>query len=55
MQRRWMLSSLAAAALLVACGGSDNDDAIVGRGTLIDTPAVVATFTAAQINAQATS
>lgn len=55
MQRRWMLSSLAAAALLVACGGNDNDDVIVGRGTLIDTPAVVATLTAAQVDAQATS
>ncbi|WP_427914462.1 lipase family protein [Ramlibacter sp. MMS24-I3-19] len=55
MQRRWMLSSLAAAALLVACGGNSNDDVIVGRGTLVDTPAVVTTLTAAQIDAQATS
>lgn len=54
MQRRWMLTSVAAAALLVACGGG-SDDAIVGRGSLIDPPAVVATVTAAQIDAQATS
>lgn len=55
MQRRWMLSSLAAAALLAACGGGGNDGVIVGRGTLIEPPAVVATLTAAQIDAQATS
>ena len=37
----------AAAALLVACGGSD--DSV--RGELIDPPAVVTTLTAAQIDA----
>lgn len=52
MQRRWMLSSIAAAALLVACGGG-SDTAV--RGTLLEAPTVVATVTAAQINAQATS
>jgi hypothetical protein len=54
MQRRWMLSSVAAAALLVACGGGGGD-VVVGRGSLIDPPAVQTTVTAAQINAQATS
>ena len=53
MQRRWMLSSVAAAALLVACGGGSSDTAV--RGTLVEAPTVVATVTAAQINAQATS
>ncbi|RYF53032.1 MAG: esterase, partial [Comamonadaceae bacterium] len=37
----------AAAALLVACGGSDDPD----RGALIDPPAVLTTLTAAQIDA----
>lgn len=54
MQRRWMLSSLAAAALLVACGGG-GDGVASSRGTLLETPATVATLTSAQINAQATS
>ena len=55
MQRRWMLASVAGAALLAACGGSDNDGVIIGRGTLVSAPSTVSTLTAAQINAQATS
>jgi pimeloyl-ACP methyl ester carboxylesterase len=47
MQRRLMLTAVAAAALLVACGGSDEDF----RGTLMEDPATVTTLTAAQINA----
>ena len=39
---------MAAAALLVACGGGDDGGS---RGGLIDTPATVATLTAAQIDA----
>jgi len=41
----------AAAVLLVACGGSDDP----ARGSLIDPPAVLATLTAAQIDAGTTS
>lgn len=41
----------AAAALLVACGGSDDPD----RGELIDQPAVLTTLTAAQIDAGTSS
>ena len=41
----------AAAALLVACGGSDDDE----RGELVDPPAVLATLTAAQIDASTAS
>lgn len=51
MQRRLMLTAVAAAALLAACGGDDTDY----RGTLIDDPANVTTLTAAQISAGATS
>ena len=55
MQRRWMLASVAGAALLAACGGGGNDGVIVGRGSLIDAPVTVATVTSAQIDAQTTS
>lgn len=41
----------AAAALLVACGGSDDPE----RGALIDSPATMATLTAAQIDASTAS
>lgn len=44
-------SVAAAAALLVACGGSDDPE----RGALVEAPATVATLTAAQINAIAAS
>jgi pimeloyl-ACP methyl ester carboxylesterase len=47
MQRRLMLTAVAAAALLAACGGNDEDY----RGTLLEDPATVTTLTAAQINA----
>jgi pimeloyl-ACP methyl ester carboxylesterase len=47
MTTRLILTGVAAAALLVACGGGDGDR----RGSLIDTPATVATLTAAQIDA----
>lgn len=47
MQRRLMLGAVAAAALLAACGGNDEDY----RGTLLEDPATVTTLTAAQINA----
>jgi pimeloyl-ACP methyl ester carboxylesterase len=49
MQRRFVLSSVAAAALLAACGGGGDDGNF--RGALIDSPATVATLTAAQIDA----
>jgi pimeloyl-ACP methyl ester carboxylesterase len=42
-----MLTAVAAAALLAACGGSDDDY----RGTLVEDPVTVTTLTAAQINA----
>jgi pimeloyl-ACP methyl ester carboxylesterase len=47
MRTRHVLTAIAAAALLVACGGSDGD----GRGLLIDPAQTVATLTAAQIDA----
>jgi pimeloyl-ACP methyl ester carboxylesterase len=47
LQRRLMLTAVAAAALLAACGGDDSDY----RGTLVEDPANVTTLTAAQINA----
>jgi pimeloyl-ACP methyl ester carboxylesterase len=47
MQRRLMLTAVATAALLVACGGGDDE----WRGTLMEDPATVTTLTAAQINA----
>lgn len=47
MQRRLMLTAVAAAALLAACGGNDEDY----RGTLLEDPATLTTLTAAQINA----
>jgi pimeloyl-ACP methyl ester carboxylesterase len=49
IQRHWQLTALASAALLAACGGSE--DAGSNRGALLDTPIVLATLTAAQIDA----
>jgi pimeloyl-ACP methyl ester carboxylesterase len=48
MQRKLVLTAVAAAALLAACGGSDNND---WRGALVEDPATLTTLTAAQINA----
>ncbi len=48
MKNRHILTAVAAAALLVACGGGDSNDS---RGTLIDAPVTVSTLTAAQIDA----
>lgn len=47
MQRRLMLTAVATAALLAACGGSDDN----WRGTLVEDPATVTTLTAATIDA----
>lgn len=49
---RLHLTTLAAASLLVACGGGSNDPSPAQlRGTLIGTPTVLATITAAQLDA----
>ena len=48
MKNCHILTAVAAAALLVACGGGDSND---GRGALIDAPVTVSTLTAAQIDA----
>jgi len=54
--KRHQLTTLAAVSLLVACGGGSSDPAPApaptppARGSLVDTPTVVATITAAQIN-----
>jgi pimeloyl-ACP methyl ester carboxylesterase len=50
--RRLALTTVAAAALLAACGGGDSGN---GRGGLLETPATVATLTAAQIDASTAS
>ena len=52
MTRRLILTAVAAAALLVACGGGDDGGS---RGGLIETPATVATLTAAQIDTSTAS
>jgi pimeloyl-ACP methyl ester carboxylesterase len=49
VQRNLQLTVVASAALLAACGGSE--DAGSSRGALLDTPVVLATLTAAQIDA----
>jgi pimeloyl-ACP methyl ester carboxylesterase len=51
MRLMFALAPVAAAALLAACGGSDD----AGRGSLIDPPTAVTTLTTAQINASAAS
>jgi pimeloyl-ACP methyl ester carboxylesterase len=48
MHKRHLLTALAAAALLVACGGGSGDD---HRGSLLEVPQTVTTLTTAQINA----
>ena len=48
VQHHLQLTALACAALLAACGGSE--DAGSNRGALLDTPVVLATLTAAQID-----
>ncbi|MBC7715715.1 MAG: esterase, partial [Pseudorhodobacter sp.] len=53
IKRHLQLTAVASAVLLAACGGSD--DAGPSRGALIDTPVVLATLTAAQIDASALS
>lgn len=52
MKNRHILTAVAAAAMLAACGGGDDDN---GRGALLETPASVATLTAAQIDASTAS
>ncbi|OYT90801.1 MAG: esterase [Burkholderiales bacterium PBB3] len=53
---RLHLTTLAAASLLVACGGGSNDPTPTSlRGKLIDTPKVLATLTVAQIDAATAS
>ncbi len=52
MTKRHILTAVAAAALLAACGGGDDND---GRGALLETPATLATLTAAQIDASTAS
>ncbi len=49
IQRPLQLTAIAFAVLLAACGGSE--DAGSNRGALLDTPIVLATLTAAQIDA----
>ncbi len=49
IQRHLQLTAIASAVLLAACGGSE--EAGSSRGALIDTPIVLATLTAAQIDA----
>jgi pimeloyl-ACP methyl ester carboxylesterase len=49
IQRHLQLTAIASAVLLAACGGSE--DAGSNRGALLDTPIVLATLTAAQIDA----
>ena len=49
IQRHLQLTVVASAVLLAACGGSE--DAGSNRGALLDTPIVLATLTAAQIDA----
>ena len=49
MTRIQLLTSLALASLLAACGG--NDDTNPPRGALIEAPTTVATMTTAQIDA----
>ncbi len=48
MKKRLILTALAGAALLAACGGGDNT---VERGALLEAPQTLATLTAAQIDA----
>ncbi len=48
MQRRFILTAVAAVALLTACGSGGDDNA---RGALLEAPQAVATFTAADIDA----
>ena len=48
---RLHLTTLAAASLLVACGGSNDPSPAQLRGTLISTPTVLATLTVAQLDA----
>lgn len=48
IQRHLQLTAIASAVLLAACGGSE--DAGSNRGALLDTPVVLATLTAAQID-----
>ena len=53
---RLQLTTLAAASLLVACGGGANDPTpAMLRGNLIDTPKVLTTFTVAQLDAATAS
>lgn len=47
MQRRFLLTAVAAAAMLTACGGDDHDR----RGSLLEAPQTVATLSTAQVNA----
>ena len=51
MQRKLMLTAVAGAALLTACGGGSDD----WRGSLVETPTTVTTLSAAAITAGATS
>ena len=54
--KRHHLSALAVACLLAACGGSSPDPTPTSlRGTLVDSPSVVTTLTASQINAATAS
>ncbi len=50
--KRHQLTTVAAVSLLVACGGGGSDPTPLppARGSLVETPTVVATLTAAQIN-----
>jgi pimeloyl-ACP methyl ester carboxylesterase len=50
IQRHLQFTVVSSAILLAACGGSD-DEAGSNRGALVDTPVVLATLTAAQIDA----
>ena len=47
--------SLLGAAVLAGCGGSDNNDNSDNRGALLETPQVLATLTAAQIDSSSAS
>lgn len=55
--RQGAVLSLASALILAGCGGSDNSDSSSAdkRGTLLETPQVLATLTAAQIDSSAAS
>ena len=48
MKKPYLLTAIAAATFLVACGGGGSND---NRGALLEAPQTLTTLTAAQINA----